>query len=182
MMKFKYKYKYLFFLGLSTFIAIFSLTNAFVRETLKSYLSELGYFGAFFAGIFFPYGLTAPLAASVFIFISNTINPFIASILGAFGAVIGDYLIFRFIKNHLVKEIDDLTDKSGIKLKEIRRSGKFKKIVPVIAGFIIASPLPDEIATVLFGMAEFETKKFLYFTYFLHLFGILSLILLGRFI
>ncbi|MEM5829736.1 MAG: hypothetical protein QW040_03165 [Candidatus Aenigmatarchaeota archaeon] len=176
----RYKYKNLFFLGLSTFIAVFSLRNVFAREMLTSYLSSLGYFGTFVAGIFFTYGLTAPVAASVFILLSKTVNPFVASILGAFGAVLGDYLIFRFVKFNLVKEIDDLMSKGGIKLKEIRLSGKFRKIVPVIAGFIIASPLPDEIGSALFGLSEFETKRFLYFSYFLNLIGILSLILLGK--
>ncbi|MEM5836654.1 MAG: hypothetical protein QW451_02635 [Candidatus Aenigmatarchaeota archaeon] len=180
--KWKYKYKNLFFLGLSTFTAVFMVRNVFLREILISYLSEWSYLGAFLAGLLFPYALTAPISASIFILISKFVNFLIASLLGALGAFVGDYLIFKFVKHHLSKEIDEILSKGRIKFKEVMVSEKFRKIVPVIAGLIIASPLPDEIGIALLAMSEFETKKFFYLSYSLHFFGILSLILFGKII
>lgn len=175
--KWKYKYKNLLFLGISTFIAVFSLSNSFVRETLVSYLSSLSYIGSFLAGILFPYTLTAPISGSIFIIISKIVNPLISSVIGAFGAVLGDYLIFKFVKHHLADEIKEILKGRREKLEVPER---YRKIIPILAGFIIASPLPDEIGVALLGMSEFEKKKFLCFSYSLHFAGILLLVYLGR--
>lgn len=178
--KWKYKYKNLFLLGITTFLAVFILRNDFLKQILSIFLSELGYFGVFLAGIFFTYTLTTPLAASALILYSKNVNLVLASVLAAFGAVLGDYLIFSFVKHKLAYEIKDIL--KSLKVKGIKISEKFKRIVPVIAGFIIASPLPDEIGVALLGMSEFKTKNFIILCFSLHFFGILSLMLFGKII
>jgi len=65
--------------------------------------------------------------------------------------------------------------------KSVSRSKVWKALIPVIAGLIIASPLPDEIGVALFGASKFEPKKFVFISYFLNFLGILIITSLGSF-
>lgn len=55
-----------------------------------------------------------------------------------------------------------------------------KKISPLIAGFIIASPIPDEFAAVLFGIEKYKLRDFLILTFVSKFIGILFIVGLGR--
>jgi hypothetical protein len=59
--------------------------------------------------------------------------------------------------------------------KKISRSRVWKIIIPVIAGLIIASPLPDELAVAIFGAVKYDVKKFLLFSYCFSFLGILAI-------
>ncbi|MEM5870133.1 MAG: hypothetical protein QXR09_03145 [Candidatus Aenigmatarchaeota archaeon] len=176
--KWKYKYKNLFFLCISVIIAGFILQTNFMKNFIRS-LGEFSYLGAFASGIFYTYGLTSPVAIAVLAVMGETMNFLLVSIIAALGSVVGDYFIFKFVKDHLLKEIEDLFEESGINFRKIRLSKNFRAIVPIFAGFIIASPLPDEIGVALLGISEYHTKKFFLFSYILNFLGILLIVCLG---
>lgn len=53
----------------------------------------------------------------------------------------------------------------------------FDPVSRLIAGFILATPLPDELATSLFSVIRFNAKRFLVLTYAIKLVGILAIVL-----
>ena len=198
--KFEWKHRNLIFLIVSFVIAYYILKFKPIASFMDGMMNELSYFGyvaAFVLGMLFTYALTATPAAAVLYNLGQNLNPLLIAFVGAFGSLISDYLIFRFVRDRLIneikslsKEIEKLTKPASsldftreiriILWKKISRSRTWKIIIPIIAGFIIASPLPDEIGVAIFGAVKFEPKKFLVISYFLNFIGILAITSLSR--
>lgn len=187
----EWKHRNLILLAISIAIAYYILKSGYLQPFVSG-LGNLGYVGSFFTGLFFAYGLTtAPAAVTLFI-LSENLNPFLIAFTAAFGAVLSDYLIFKFVRDSLVdeikllsKEIDNLTkpiedllpyqQKRILIWKKVSRSKIWKNLIPVIAGFILASPLPDELGVAIFGAVKYDVKKFIVLSYCLHFIGILAI-------
>ncbi|MDI6798646.1 MAG: hypothetical protein QMD12_01450 [Candidatus Aenigmarchaeota archaeon] len=186
--KFHWKYRNLIFLTISIILAYFLLKSKHVVELILG-LKNFGYISAFIVGIFFAYGLTAAPATAILYILGKDLNPFLIASLGACGAVLSDYLIFRFVRDKLIEEITRLSEEvskpfSHFKLSEqirftlwekISRTRVWNKIIPIIAGFIIASPLPDELGAALFGASKYEPRRFIFYSYLLNFVGILGI-------
>lgn len=173
--KFEVRHRYIILFILSILIAYFLVKQQFIYSFFNS-IGNFGYIGAFVAGMFFTYSLTVPFSTVVLIALGNSLNPFIIAVLGGFGAVMSDYIIFLFVKEKLVDELK-LVQKE-LKLTFLNRFSKSKVlgfILPAIAGFIIASPLPDEIGVAILGSIKYDKKKFLVFSYVLNTLGILAI-------
>jgi hypothetical protein len=55
-----------------------------------------------------------------------------------------------------------------------------KYLIPIVAGFIIASPLPDEIGISMLAISKsVSTKKFAVISYLLNTGGIIAILLIG---
>jgi hypothetical protein len=145
----------------------------------------------------FTYALTTIPATAALYNLGENFNPFLIAFIGAFGSVISDYLIFRFVRDRLMteikllsKEINNLTEPLSnlvstkrirvVIWKKISHSRIWSLLVPVIAGFIIASPLPDEIGVAIFGAAKYEPKKFMIISYCLNFVGIFAVTYLAK--
>lgn len=187
--KYEWKYRNIIFLAASFVLAYFILTSPQAVSFIKD-MGNFGYPASFVAGMFFTYGLTAPLATVTLVTLSQNLNPIFVALIGAVGSVISDYIIFHFVRNRLLKEIkmlsNDVTrltkpisylffwEELRIRLwHSISKSKIWHLMIPVLAGFIIASPLPDEIGVALFGAVKFPIKKFLLVSYTLNFAGIL---------
>jgi len=194
--KFEWKHRNLMIFFLSIVLAYFILRSELMLVFIQN-LGKLGYFAVFVLGILFTYALTALPATAVLYDLGHTLNPFLIAFIGAFGSVIGNYMIFHFVKNKLIREIKLLSKEINMLTKpvsslvlheEIRiviwkrvsRSKIWKTLIPIMAGLIIASPLPDEIGAALFGAARYDTKKFLVYSYILHFIGILVVASFGK--
>ncbi|MBI2545133.1 MAG: hypothetical protein HYW22_00855 [Candidatus Aenigmarchaeota archaeon] len=190
--KFEFKYHNLILLTASFVAAYFILST----DSILQFINQLGYLGypaSFFGGLLFTYGITTPIATAFLFNLSKDLNPFYVAFIGAFGAVISDYLIFKFVRSKLLKEIKLLSreieninspilslfkpeQRFIVNLwRDVSKSKIWHSIIPVIAGFIIASPLPDEIGIALFGAIKFPTKNFLFVSYTLNFTGILMI-------
>jgi uncharacterized membrane protein YdjX (TVP38/TMEM64 family) len=195
--KFEWKHHNLILFCLSLFFAYYILKYKPIVTFIQN-LSYLGYLAAFILGTFFSYALTSVPASAALFNLGNQLNPFLIAFIGAFGSVMSDYIIFRFVRDRLLDEIKllseeingftrPLTDRILPKdllvmiWKSVSRSKVWKALIPVIAGLIIASPLPDEIGVALFGASKFEPKKFVFISYFLNFLGILIITSLGSF-
>jgi len=140
---------------------------------IQNFISSLGQFqiiGVLIAGALFGYAFTAAPATASLISFTNTINPLIVAFVGATGTMIGDLVIFHFFKRGLPKEVKTIFKKS--KIEKIKRS-KWKWVIPGIAGFIIASPLPDEVGIALLGVTHFDTNSFMLLAFVLNFIGLL---------
>lgn len=193
--KFEWKHRNLIIFFVSIVIA-YMIVKSPVTDRLIENLKNFGYAGAFAAGSMFTYAFTTVPASAVIYKMGSYLHPLPVALIGAFGSVLSDYVIFHFVRTKLLDEIKLLTSEiqnlarpiSSLPLtkeiiyliwKRIFRMKHLRILIPVVAGFIIASPLPDEIGVAIFGAAKFEPKKFVVIAYFLNFAGIFALCLWG---
>lgn len=168
-----YKYKNLAFLIISLILAFFVFRN----ETLHSFLLHLGnfgYVGAFFAGILFVSTFTVATGAIILLVLAETLSPIEIGIIAGIGAVVGDFAIFRFVKDDLAREIRQIYtffDRNH-HLKKLFHTKYFSWTLPVAGAVIIASPLPDEVGVSLMGISKLKTYQFLLLSFILNAIGI----------
>ncbi len=157
-------------------LIILSISLAFYlyfSGSIDKFIDSLGQFqiiGVLISGALFGYAFTAAPATASLISFTDTMNPLLVSFIGATGTMIGDLIIFNFFKRGLPKEVKIIFKKS--KIEKIKKS-KFKWLIPGIAGFIIASPLPDEAGIALLGVSHFDTNTFMLLAFSLNFIGLL---------
>lgn len=165
-----------------TFGLAYSLFQNWETLPFHNFVLSLGYFGTFLAGILFAYGFTAAPATALLLILAQEQNFWIAGLLGGVGALVGDYLIFRFIRHSLDDELRKLAREKPVRYVNRKIPALIKiHLIPVIAGFIIASPLPDEIGVSLLAVSRhISTKVFLVISYVLNTLGILVILAMGQ--
>lgn len=149
----------------------------FKLDFVHYFLTHLGYFGyvgAFFAGFLFVSVFTLPTALVILVILAENLSPWQIGISAGAGAVLGDFLIFRFIQNSLLNELFSLysiIDRNKI-LFRVLHLKHFSWILPLIGVIVIASPLPDEIGLGLLGMSKIKTWQFVLVTFLLNSIGV----------
>ncbi len=176
----KIKYPKLLFL-IFTFVIAYLIFTGRDFSPFHNFVLGLGYFGTFLAGIFFTYGFTAAPATAILLMLAKEQNILFAGFIAGFGALIGDLLIFKFIRYSFADEIEKLSKEKAINHINNKIPTLLKKyFVPVLAGFIIASPLPDEIGVSLLAVSRsISTKFFFVLSYSLNTAGIFVILLIG---
>lgn len=176
-MKLHLKYPKLLIL-LITIITAYILFQAHFFQEFAKLLNSHGYISIFLAGLLFSYGFTAPFAVGFFVSLAPEVNVFLAAPLAGIGAVLSDLFIFQFIRSSFQDEFDKL--KFTWFFQKIRAlfhnhlSDRVKKYVLwTFAGFIIASPLPDEFGVSLIGgFTNLNRRVFAIISYGLNTVGI----------
>lgn len=173
-------YKNTFFLLLSL-IVFFYFADSPLIKSIISRLGDAGYFGAFLTGIFFVSIFTVAPALVVLYFLSNALNPIIVALLAGLGAVIGDYIVFRFLKDGVFKELAPLfRAMGGSHISKLFHTPHFAWLLPAIGAIIIASPLPDETGIALIGTSHMKQWQFFILTFILNTIGILMVVVMAR--
>ena len=149
---FKFKYPKIFALILVIILSYFVFSNPNVREFV-SHLNGWGYLSAFLAGTLFTFGFTSPLSAGLFITL-NPENIWLAGILGGLGAMLGDLFIFKIIRFSFMDEFERLEHTPNMKKFSMLMDNFLGHRIKVylmyaLAGFFIASPLPDEAGVIM---------------------------------
>lgn len=173
-----------FLLLFITFIIAYLLFYSKDYGPFQNFIVELGYAGTFAAGILFTYGFTSAPATAIFLILAGHQNIYLASFIGGLGALIGDLFIFSFIRQSFADEIMKLSREKIVSYFNGKMPGIIKKYtLPVVAGFIIASPLPDEIGVAMLAASRaISTKIFVLMSYVLNTAGILAIYFVGRFV
>jgi len=169
----RWKYKNLTFLLISIIVALFiSRYEPFHNFLLN--LGDFGYIGAFIAGILFVSTFTVATGAIILLVLAERLSPIEIGIIAGLGAVVGDFIIFRFIKDNLAQEVNDIYEHidGNHHVKRIFHTKYFSWTLPVIGAIIIATPFPDEIGVSLMGISKMKTYKFLLVTFILNAIGI----------
>lgn len=165
------------------FLTILFFYNGVLQEWVEIF-KELGYIGVVFAGMFFVSTFTALPAAAVLISLSNDLDMMMMSLFAGLGAMVGDYFIFRFVKDDLAKELKLIFRQAGgnniLKFHRIIHTKYFAWLGPVIGALIIASPLPDELGVGLLGIYQVENKKFILLSYIMNTIGIFLLLSVAK--
>ncbi|MDP3765383.1 MAG: hypothetical protein Q8R04_02625, partial [Nanoarchaeota archaeon] len=142
-----------------------------------------GYFGTFLAGMLFTYGFTAAPATAILLILAKEQNIILAGLIGGFGALIGDLIIFRFIRDSFADEFKKLSKEKFVQNINNKTPSLLKKyFAPVIAGFIIASPLPDVLGVSLLAASRtISMRMFSVISYLLNTAGIFIILGIGSF-
>lgn len=131
-------------------------------------------FGSLVAGMFFVSAFTAAPAGVVLFEIAAANSIWEVALFGGIGGLIGDLLIFRFIKDSLAEDVCWLIQKT----KQERLIGIFHRklftwVIPFIGALIVASPLPDEIGLAMMGLSKMKMSIFIPISFALNFLGIL---------
>lgn len=167
-----FKYKNLSFFFLSLVIAfLLSQYEPFIAFLLN--LGGIGYLGAFIAGLLFVSTFTVSTGVVMLLILAETLSAFDIGIIAGLGAVVGDLIIFRFVKDNLLDEIKSITKYFGGKhIRATLHTKYFRWTLPVFGAIIIASPLPDELGVSLMGIANMRTLHFIFLSFILNAAGI----------
>ncbi len=163
-------------LALSLILLYIFARYPFVQSFISS-IGSLGYFGAFITGIFFVSTFTVAPAAVILFDIAKILDPVAVAILAGVGAVVGDYLIFRFLKDNVFTELKPVFEKmGGSLLKKLFLTPYFAWLIPILGAVIIASPLPDEAGVSLMGLSKVKGWQFMLVCFGLNAVGIFILV------
>ena len=174
----QWKYKNTILLAISI-VALFFLADTQITHALIRQIGSYGYLGATVTGIFFVSTFTAAPASVVLFHLAQDFNPILVALYAGAGAVIGDMLIFRFLKDGVFNEFRPLITKfRGSYLAALFRTPYFTWIVPVIGAVIIASPFPDEMGIGLMGLSRIKWWQLAILAFALNSIGIFLIVTL----
>jgi hypothetical protein len=167
-------------IALSITVAVI-LAKTGALESLLISTQDLKVFSNLLAGIFFVSIFTIAPASAVLIEIAKVNSAWTVALFGGIGALIGDLLIFHFVKDNLTKDINWLMGKTKQKrIVSIFRLKLFRWLVPFVGALIVASPLPDEVGLAMMGLSKMKTKIFVPISFTLNFLGILIICLIAK--
>lgn len=177
----KYKNLTLVFFGL-IFAILLSRFEQFHQFLI--HLGTYGYLGAFIAGILFVNIFTVSTGALTLLVLAESLSAVELGLIAGAGAVFGDLIVFKFVKNKLTLELEEIYNQIDHKhhLIKLLHTKYFNWSLPIIGALIIASPLPDELGVSLMGISKMKTYKFIAISYFLNSIGIFSIVSASIFI
>jgi hypothetical protein len=126
------------------------------------------------AGLFFTSAFTTAPAIAVLAKLSLAHDPILVSIAGGFGALVGDLIIFAFIRSHIREDVEYLLSKA--KSRRIRHilEGRYARwSLAFLGAIVIASPLPDELGLAMMGLSDVRTSRFIPISFVFNTLGIL---------
>jgi hypothetical protein len=167
-------------LTVSIVFAVYLVKTGTVYSIIAA-LGELKYIGIFIAGMFFTSVFTTAPSIVVLGEFAHSVPLWQLALVGGAGAVVGDYIIFRFMKGHVSKDIEFLLSvQKRNRLKHIFKTKLFRYFVPFIGALIIASPFPDEIGITLLGLSKMDEKVFFPISFTFNALGIVVIGLLAQ--
>lgn len=168
------------FLLIGLAVAVFLLITPSVERILTSSM-ETEVLASFVAGIFFTSIVTTPAAIVAFIEMGTANSPWLVAFIGGFGAVIGDFVLFRFVETHFNKDLEQFLKTRRLRnVFSLSRFRSFTWLLPFVGGLIIASPLPDELGVTLLGVTKLPPKTFVLISYLSNFLGILLITLAAK--
>lgn len=178
-----FKYKNLTILSFSLILAL--LLSRY--EPFHNFLLNLGgwgYLGAFIAGMLFVSTFTVATGAIILLVLAEELSPIEIGIVAGMGAVVGDLIVFRFVKDNLTEEVLSIYNQidGHHHIAKLFHTKYFPWTLPVIGAIIIASPLPDEIGVSLMGISKMKTGRFILVSFLLNAIGIFLIISASLFI
>ncbi len=163
-----HKYKNLVILAISIIIS-YCLSRYIPFHTFLQGLGSLGYVGAFFAGMLFVCSFTISIGAVILVLLSHQLSLLEIALVAGLGGVVGDYIIFHFIRDDLEDEIKPLYKKlGGNHLTKLLHTKYFRWTLPVMGAIIMVSPLPDELGVSLLDVSGMNSIEFLALSFVLN--------------
>ena len=159
---------------LSVLVAIV-LPKTNVLISIISATREMELIGTFIAGMFFTSIFTTAPAIATLGELAQQNSVIVTALVGALGAVTGDLIIFRFVRDRFSKHLATLLSHSTVskRLRALFHLRFFRWFTVLFGGLIIASPLPDEIGISILGFSKMGVKWFIPVSFIFNFIGIL---------
>lgn len=170
----------LFFIGLSLVGTIF-LVRFGVLDSLLSFSQGTVIMSSLIAGLFWTSVFTIAPASIAIAHLSHSIDSVTLAAWGAFGAMLGDLVIFSFIKDIFSEDIKGAIKTSRFKSLLSKTHFSFLRwFGPIIGALVIISPLPDEIGLSLMGISKMKTRYLIPLALILNFIGIYLLAVVSQ--
>ena len=157
--------------------ASISIAVFIAKENLVAhFVSTVGFvpIEAFIAGFFFTSLLTITPAGIAFAEMAHVAPLMQIATWGAAGAVLGDLILFLFVRDAISQDLMTMLRGSWIrKLKALFKSPFLSWAVPVAGALAIASPLPDEVGLAMLGLSKTDLRFLIPVSYAMNFLGIL---------
>ena len=154
------------------------LSRSPVFASILNLLTPFPLLASFIGGMLFASTFTLATGGLILIKLSSHYSPILLTIFGALGAVSCDAVIFYFFKNkvasHISPTYQHLINHSPF--HKILHTHYFAWTLPVVGAFILASPLPDELAVSLMGITKINSLKFFTVALVSHFIGVSTII------
>lgn len=162
---------------MSIFLAVVLVQTQILAQIIST-TKEYGLLGSFIAGIFFTSIFTTAPSIVALGELSQMQSVIQVAFFGAAGAMLGDLLIFQFIRDKLSEHLMELMKDqiAGAKRKFRHHLKFFKWFTFFVGGLIIASPLPDELGVGLLGLSRMNV---VWFAPLAFLFNFIGIIMVG---
>lgn len=150
-----------------------TLARSGVVEYLATITADFTVVSSFVIGLFFTSVLTTTPAIVAIAEFAKYVNPLLLALVGGAGAVVGDLLIFRFVRSPLAHYFVNMASHS--KLRAVGRflsRGPLWWLVPALGALVIASPLPDELGLLMMGLSQIRMHQFIILSYVMNAAGI----------
>ncbi len=143
---------------------------------------ELALLGSFIAGMFFTSTFTVAPATATLGELARAGSLLEVAALGGLGAMVGDMVIFRFVRDRLSDHLMEYLKLAGgtERLAELLMRKSTRWFSWILGGLLIASPLPDELAVTLLGASKMKTGYFMLISFAFNALGILLVGLAAR--
>lgn len=153
--------------------------DAFLHLFKSSYILT-----AFVAGILFTSIFTTAIGSAAFLVLGvDGFNPVVVGFVGGLGAMTGDMIIFKFVRNDIKADISYLFRLKKRKwFQSLADIPLMRYILPVFGGIVFASPIPDEIGVALLSVSHLSTRYFSLISFLFNAVGIGLLVHIGSII
>lgn len=161
---------------LSILVAVL-LVQAHVIDTFLASNQEIGRLGAFIAGIFFTSIFTTAPAIVTLGEIAVRQGVVETALWAALGSVVGDMLIFRFVRYRLQDHLGQILahGRSSKRFTKLLKLRFFRYLTFFAGALIIASPLPDELGVSMLGLSNMREIYFVPLSFTLNFLGIFAI-------
>lgn len=148
-------------------LAAIILVRFVSTDTLSALARQGGIIGILVVGAMYSMSITSPTATVVLANLHGQFHPLAIAAIGALGSLAYDELIFTIARK-------ETKTRTGERLhRALERLPIPSWLWFTIGGLIIASPLPDELASGMLGMLTASRKRFAAFSFAMNFLGIL---------
>ncbi len=141
----------------------------------------LGLFVSFIAGVFFTSAFTVAPATVVLGGMAQEFSVLWVAVFGGLGALLGDFIIFSFVRHRLAEDFKYLLRKADAeRFAYIFHLKLFRWLFQFVGAVVVASPLPDELGLAMLGLSKMRPSLFIPLSFFLNSVGILVIGLIAR--
>ena len=165
----------------SVLIAVLLVRTNVLASFLVS-IGELEIVSAFVAGMFFTSIFTTAPAIAALGGMSLLQGVFSTALFGAAGSVLGDLIIFRFVRGRFSWHVAEIMTHQSVwrRFHLLFKRRFFRWITFLAGGLILASPLPDELGVAVLGFSKMRLKYFALLSFVFNFLGIAVIGLVAR--